>query len=166
MSARCPLLTRVCYFSQAGALIGALAAYPLGWFAGRKIGMITAAVITLLGAGLMCGANGSRGDGLIFGGRALAGAGVGVASSLSPLYLAEIAPPQIRGQLIGLYEIGWQIGGLVGFWINYGMQQRVAPGHSQWLIPMAVQLIPAGMYAILLLTIKESPRWLIMRGKT
>lgn len=69
--------------------------------------MMTAALVTLLGAGLMCGATGARGDGLIYGGRAIAGAGVGMASSLSPLYLAEIAPPAIRGQLIGLYEIGW-----------------------------------------------------------
>jgi len=150
---------------QAGAFFGALSAYPLGYFFGRRIGMLTAALVTILGAGLMCGANGSRGDGLIYGGRAIAGVGVGIASSLSPLYLSEISPPQIRGQVIGLYEIGWQIGGLVGFWIVYGVQRHIPAGHSQWLTPIAVQLIPAGMFAILLIFCKESPRWLLTNGK-
>ena len=151
---------------QAGAFFGALFAYPLGYYCGRQMGMLTAALTVVLGAGLMCGANGTRGDGLIYGGRTIAGVGVGLASSLSPLYLAEIAPPMIRGQVIGLYEIGWQIGGLVGFWINYAMSKNIAPGHVQWLIPMAIQLIPAGLFAILVpLAAKESPRWLLMRGK-
>lgn len=37
----------------------------------------------------------------------------------TPLYIAEIAPPAIRGRLIGFYELCWQLGGLVGFWINF-----------------------------------------------
>jgi MFS family permease len=40
--------------------------------------------------------------------------GIGMASNLTPLYISEISPPAIRGQLVGMYEIGWQIGGLVG----------------------------------------------------
>lgn len=99
---------------QAGAFGGAALAYPCGYFAGRKATMVFAAMLTVLGAGLMCGADARRGDGLIFAGRAIAGVGVGTASSIAPLYLGEVSPPAIRGQLIGFYEIGWQIGGLVG----------------------------------------------------
>jgi hypothetical protein len=35
-----------------------------------------------------------------------------------PIYISEISPPAIRGRLVGIYEMGWQLGGLVGFWIN------------------------------------------------
>jgi MFS family permease len=66
----------------------------------------------------MLGATGSRGLGLIYGGRVLAGIGVGAASNLSPIYCSEISPPAIRGRLVGLYELSWQIGGLVGFWVS------------------------------------------------
>lgn len=48
----------------------------------------------------------------------MAGIGVGGVSNLIPIYISELAPPAIRGRLVGLYEMGWQIGGVVGFWIN------------------------------------------------
>jgi sugar porter (SP) family MFS transporter len=122
-------------------------------------------LVFMLGAGMMLGANGSRGLGLIYGGRVLAGIGVGAASNLSPIYCAEIAPPAIRGRLVGLYEMAWQIGGLVGFWINYGVNETMEPSHTQWIIPFAIQLIPAGMLFAGSFVIKESPRWLFSRGR-
>ena len=122
-------------------------------------------MVFLLGAGLMLGTTAERGLGLIYGGRVLAGIGVGAASNLSPIYCSEVAPPAIRGRLVGLYEMSWQIGGLVGFWINYGVAETMAPSHKQWLIPFAIQLVPAGMLAAGAFVIKESPRWLFSRGK-
>ncbi len=74
--------------------------------------------IFIVGAGMMLGANGDRGLGLIYAGRVLAGMGVGGCSMIVPIYISELAPPAVRGQLVGMYELGWQIGGLVGFWIN------------------------------------------------
>ena len=105
---------------QAGAFFGAFGAYLAGHFLGRKRGLQVFSGIFIVGAGMMLGANGQRGLGLIYGGRVLAGLGVGGASNLTPIYIAELAPPSIRGRLVGLYEMGWQIGGLVGFWINVG----------------------------------------------
>lgn len=122
-------------------------------------------MVFLLGAGLMLGTSAERGLGLIYAGRVLAGIGVGAASNLSPIYCSEIAPPAIRGRLVGLYEMSWQIGGLVGFWINYGVAETMAPGRTQWIIPFAIQLVPAGMLAAGAFVIKESPRWLFSRGK-
>jgi len=152
-----------CY--QAGAFFGAFFAYPAGHYLGRKIGLNIFATVFVIGAGMMLGANGSRGLGLIYGGRVLAGMGVGGASNLSPIYCSEIAPPAIRGRLVGLYEMAWQIGGLVGFWINYGVSETMAPSHEQWIIPFAIQLIPACLLFIGALVIKESPRWLFSRGR-
>jgi MFS family permease len=103
---------------QAGAFFGAFFAYAAGHYLGRKMGLQIFSAIFILGAGLMLGASGSRGLGLIYGGRVLAGIGVGGASNLTPIYISELAPPAIRGRLVGLYEMGWQIGGVVGFWIN------------------------------------------------
>lgn len=103
---------------QAGAFFGAFFAYPIGHFWGRRIGLMVSALVFILGAGLMFGANGDRGLGLIYGGRVLAGLGVGAGSNLTPIYISELSPPAIRGRLVGVYELGWQVGGLVGFWIN------------------------------------------------
>ena len=72
----------------------------------------------------MLGTTASTGLGIMYGGRTLAGIGVGGASNLTPIYIAELSPPAIRGRLVGLYELGWQIGGLVGFWINVSTYPR------------------------------------------
>jgi MFS family permease len=125
-----------CY--QAGAFFGAFFAYAAGHYIGRKKGLQVFSGVFVLGAGLMLGANGKRGLGLIYAGRTLAGIGVGGASNLTPIYISELAPPAIRGRLVGLYEMGWQIGGVVGFWINYGVSTTMKPSHTQWLIPFAV----------------------------
>jgi MFS family permease len=105
-----------CY--QAGAFFGAFFAYPIGHFWGRRIGLLVAGLVFILGAGLMLGVNADRGLGLLYAGRVLAGLGVGAGSNITPIYISELAPPAIRGRLVGVYELGWQVGGLVGFWIN------------------------------------------------
>lgn len=150
---------------QAGAFFGSLAAYVSSYFWGRRKSLFLFTLVFILGAGLMLGANGDRGTGLIVGGRVLAGFGVGGCSNMVPIYISELAPPAIRGRLVGIYELGWQIGGLVGFWINYGVNTTMAPSQSQWLIPFAVQLIPAGLLLIGAVFIPESPRWLFSKGR-
>lgn len=103
---------------QAGAFFGALFAYGFAHFLGRRRSLLVFAAVFILGAGLMLGANGDRGLGLILGGRVLAGIGVGGCSMLTPIYISEISPPAVRGALVGIYELGWQLGGLVGFWVS------------------------------------------------
>lgn len=150
---------------QAGAFFGSLFAYVSSYFLGRRKSLFLFSIVFILGAGLMLGANGDRGLGLIYGGRVLAGIGVGGASNMVPIYISELAPPAVRGRLVGIYELGWQIGGLVGFWINYGVNNTLPSNHVQWIIPFAVQLIPAGLLLIGAVWIKESPRWLMSKGR-
>ena len=109
----------------AGAFFGALGTYALGHFIGRKWSLAVAATVFFLGAGLQLGANSARGLGILYAGRVLSGLGTGVASNIIPIYLSELAPPAIRGRLVGLYELGWQIGGMLGFWINVSLPVSV-----------------------------------------
>jgi len=70
---------------QAGAFFGAFFAYPAGHFLGRQKGLTIFSLVFIIGAGIMLGATGEKGLGLIYGGRVLAGIGVGGASNLVPI---------------------------------------------------------------------------------
>jgi MFS family permease len=70
---------------QAGAFFGAFFAYPAGHFLGRQRGLTIFSLVFIIGAGIMLGATGAKGLGLIYGGRVLVGIGVGGASNLVPI---------------------------------------------------------------------------------
>lgn len=150
---------------QAGAFFGSLAAFGTSYWLGRRFSLLFFNVIFAVGCVMQMSCSGDKGLGLIIGGRVLGGFGVGGCSNMTPIYISELAPPAVRGRLVGLYELGWQLGGLVGFWINYGVSTTLEPSHSQWLIPFGVQLIPSGLLFIGLTFIPESPRWLLSKGK-
>ncbi|KAK7049886.1 hypothetical protein VNI00_005316 [Paramarasmius palmivorus] len=150
---------------QAGCFFGALFGYPIGYFWGRKWGLFCAGLIFCVGAAMQTAASKSTGLGIIYAGRVIVGLAIGAASNLAPIYVAEISPPAIRGRLIGLYELCWQIGGTVGFWINYGASKNIPEGHTQWLLAFAVQLIPGGMLLMGTPFLSESPRFLVSRDR-
>ncbi|KIH89734.1 quinate permease [Sporothrix brasiliensis 5110] len=150
---------------QAGAFFGSLAAYASSYFIGRRKSLWLFSVLFIAGAGGMLAANAQRGLNVIVGTRFLAGFGIGGASNMVPIYISELSPPAIRGRLVGMYELGWQVGGLVGFWINYGISEHLPSNNTQWLIPFGVQLIPAGLLLIGSFWVPESPRWLFSKGR-
>lgn len=97
---------------------------------------------------------------VVFTGRAVGGLGVGGASMLVPLYVAELAPPSIRGRLVGLYEISVQLGTCLGFWVVYAVKKTMEDGgRGQWMTPFAIQLVPGGLLILGMLVIPESPRY-------
>ncbi|KNZ73258.1 putative quinate permease [Termitomyces sp. J132] len=146
------------------SFFGSIFGYPLGFFYGRKVGLLVSAIVFCIGVILQVVASRSNtGLGIIYAGRVIVGLAIGAASNLAPIYVAEISPPAIRGRLIGLYELCWQIGGVVGFWINYGVSINIASGRRQWLIAFAVQFIPGGLLFIGAWFLTESPRWLVSR---
>lgn len=145
---------------HAGCFFGALISYPFSYYFGRRLSLIFAAVTITVGSAVMLAASKSHGVAPLYVGRVLAGLAVGFSTNLTPVYLSEISPPAIRGRIIALYEIGWRIGDLVGFWINYGCDSHMSSSRHQWLVPFAVQLIPSGLFLAGSIIMKESPRWL------
>lgn len=159
------IIANVISVFHAGCFFGALLFYPFSHYLGRKVSMIIMAFFILAGSCIMLAASKERGLAPIYIGRVIAGLGVGASTNVTPVYLAEIAPAAIRGQMVAIYEVGWRIGDLVGFWIGYGVNQNVKSSYTQWLIPFAVQIVPAAMFLFGSLVVLESPRWLITRGR-
>lgn len=159
------VLANVVSVFQAGAYFGALLFYPIGEYFGRRTGLNLLGFLLTFGAAISLISNKKNGLGAIYAGRVITGIGIGGCSGLAPIYVSEISPAQIRGKLVGCWEVAWQIGGIVGYWINYGVSLHVAPSRKQWLIPFAIQLVPLGIFWGLCFFLPELPRLLLSQGK-
>ena len=157
----------MCFSDSAGGFFGALFMYFSLELLGRRMTVIISDTVFIIGA-IFCtiGTVPSKSLGMIYCGRLLTGLGVGGIAAVSPIYIAEISPPAIRGRLTGFFESFYQTGAVIGFWINYGIVHNISTEDSNaWRIPMAVQLIPAGLLALMIPILKESPTWLLKRGR-
>lgn len=93
--------------------------------------------------------------------RFIGGLGVGASSVAVPIYLSEISPAKDRGKLTALYQFNIVFGILVAFLSNYLIGLAFAEDAWRWML--GVETIPAALYALLVLGVPESPRWLITR---
>ncbi|OAQ64703.1 MFS quinate transporter QutD [Pochonia chlamydosporia 170] len=149
---------------QAGAFFGAIFCYLLTERVGRKWALQANVTVFLLGAILMTAA--SHQLSFIYAGRVLTGLACGAITATVPSYIAELSVVSIRGILTGLFEVAYQLGSLVGFWINYGINQHMdVTSTASWRVPMAVQLIPAGILFAGGFMLHESPLWLMRKGR-
>ena len=158
------------------ALIGCMfGALTVGWLAdrmGRKKLLTLSSVVFLLSA-LATGAVHTFNTFLIA--RFFGGVGIGLASGLSPMYIAEVAPASIRGRMVSLNQMMIVIGILAAQIINWLIAQPMSAGMTEaaiaqsWNGQMAwrwmfwVPMIPSSIFFVLSLFIPESPRWLQMR---
>ncbi|QDI07017.1 D-xylose transporter [Klebsiella electrica] len=100
--------------------------------------------------------------------RILGGIGVGIASMISPMYIAEIAPANIRGRLVSFNQFAIIFGQLLVYCVNYFIARSGTP---EWLDTMGWRYmflsgaIPSLIFFALLFTVPESPRWLATRGQ-
>jgi sugar porter (SP) family MFS transporter len=118
----------------------------------------------LVGAAIQVGAH--HEIGMIYGGRVIAGLGIGGMSSITPVFVSENCPPAIRGRVAGLFQEFLVIGSTFAYWLDYGVSLHIPEGTSQWRIPVAIQLVPGGLMFIGLFFLKESPRWLMKKGRS
>ena len=122
-----------------GALLGA----PFADFLGRKWGLVAACLVFCVGVAMQTAATAIP---LFVVGRVWAGLGVGLVSTLVPLYQSECSPKWIRGAVVGLYQFGITIGILLSNIFNNATKDR--PNHSSYRIPIAIQFIWAAILAI------------------
>jgi len=160
-----------------GCVIGAFVAGPVSTRYGRKPTLMLSAVLFFLGSigsafpefGL--GPIGHMGPAaltpfIIY--RILGGIGVGVASMISPLYIAEIAPPKIRGTLVTFQQIAIVSGMLVVYFVNYAIARH---GNDAWILSdgwrwmLASEVIPAVLFFVLMIFVPDTPRWYVIRGR-
>jgi MFS transporter, SP family, xylose:H+ symportor len=100
--------------------------------------------------------------------RIIGGIGVGLASMISPMYIAEIAPAKTRGKLVSFNQFAIIFGMLVIYFVNYFIAKQ---GNEQWLVTEGWRwmffsgAIPAGIFIILLFFIPETPRYLVLNGQ-
>ncbi len=101
--------------------------------------------------------------------RILGGIGVGLASMLSPLYIAEIAPAKIRGRLVSYNQLAIVAGFMVVYFVNYFISK--GGGSDAWLNEVgwrwmfASEVVPVGIFLLLLFSVPDTPRSLMLRGR-
>ena len=148
-----------------GCLVGAFFSDYLSEKFGRKATMFITAVLFILN---------SVGTALpisftmfvLF--RIIGGIGVGIASMVVPMYIAEIAPPKRRGALVGNYQLAIVIGIVVVYFVNYFIALQ---GDDSWNLNIGwrwmfgSEIIPSILFLFFIFLIPESPRWLFQKGE-
>ncbi len=153
-------------FTVASALIGTifgaiLAGRPADILGRRKVLLLIAVLyfVSALGSGLAW----DWYSFLVF--RFIGGLGVGGASVVSPLYIAEISPARFRGRLVAMTQFNIVLGILVAFFSNF-LISRTHLGTIEWRLMFGVEAVPAALFFALLFLVPDSPRWLVAQGRT
>jgi sugar porter (SP) family MFS transporter len=147
-------------FTVASSLIGTvlgslIAGIPAQRF-GRKKVLVAIAIFYLLSA-LGCSLSQSWLLFVTF--RFIGGVAVGASSVVGPMYISEIAPAHLRGRLAGSFQLNIVLGIFVAYITNFVF---AGIGESSWRWMLGIMVVPAAIFAILVRTIPESPRWLIL----
>lgn len=141
----------------AGALLGALFAGRFTDSMGRRPTNLAAGVIFVL-ASAVCAL--APGEPMLIAGRLLVGIGIGLTSVAAPMYIAEAAPPHIRGTLVTVFQLAVTVGILVAYVIALAF----APT-AQWRWMLGLGVLPGAVLAAGMWAMPESPRWLVRVGR-
>jgi SP family arabinose:H+ symporter-like MFS transporter len=141
-----------------GAIIGAFGSGVLSDIYGRKKILIFVALFFAISCTFTALATSSV---IFITARVFGGLAVGAASVLSPMYVAEVAPPRNRGMLVAIYQLAIVLGILCSYTINYGLHSI----DNNWRWMFATGILPSVLFFIGLFFIPESPRWLYKAGR-
>ncbi|KAF2643033.1 general substrate transporter [Massarina eburnea CBS 473.64] len=153
---------------ELGAWLGTMYSGFLAEILSRKYAILVNVAIFILGV-IIQTTSVAAGHNAILAGRFITGMGVGSLSMIVPMYNAEIAPPEVRGALVGLQQLSITLGIMISFWIDYGTNFIGGTGRSQkeaaWLLPLCLQLVPAVLLGVGMLFMPFSPRWLVHHNR-
>lgn len=149
-----------------GAMIGALINGPVADRLSRRWSICLAGTIFMVGTALQAAAVNVP---MMFIGRFIAGVSIGMLSMVVPLYISELAPPNLRGALVSLQQLGITVGIMVAFWLDYGTTYiKGADGRQSpaaWRLPLALQCALALVLTIGSTILPYSPRWLMLKDR-
>jgi SP family arabinose:H+ symporter-like MFS transporter len=140
-----------------GTVVGSLSG---GWPAdrfGRKATLLWIGVLYLLGA---AGSALASNVWVFIAARVIGGLGIGISTVVAPMYISEIAPPQHRGRLAGMFQFNIVFGILVAF-VSNALLAGIGANAWRWMLGVAA--FPSLLYALLCLGLPESPRWLLTK---
>jgi sugar porter (SP) family MFS transporter len=141
-----------------GAIVGAFGSGILSDMFGRKKVLIFVALFFAVSCSFTALASSSF---IFISARLFGGLAVGAASVLSPMYVAEVAPPKNRGMLVSVYQLAIVLGILCSYTINYGLHNI----DNNWRWMFATGVLPSVLFFVGLFFIPESPRWLYKAGR-
>lgn len=142
-----------------GCMVGCVLAGNLADRYGRRPGLMLAALIFALSSLGMAFSTGLTGFILM---RFFAGIGVGMASTLSPLYIAEISPAEVRGRNVSINQLTIVIGILITNLVNYSLADS---GPDAWRWMFGLGAVPSLGFLLGVIWLPESPRWLVQTGR-
>ncbi len=140
-----------------GAVFGALGAGRLSDRYGRRLMILLSSVIFAAGALVSAAAGGTE---LLVIARLVVGVAIGLASATAPVYISEVAPPDIRGRLVTFFQLSVTIGILVAYIV--GLVFEPSEG---WRWMLGLGAVPAIVLGVGMLRMPQSPRWLVMVGE-
>ena len=145
-----------------GTMIGALVSGIPGDVWGRRFCLKITGVLFFVSA-VGCAFSWDWHSLVVF--RFIGGLGVGAASVLGPMYIAEIAPARLRGRFVGIFQFNIVFGILLAYFSNY-MIGLYNLGMLEWRVKLGIEALPALAFLALLLFIPLSPRWLVKKART
>jgi sugar porter (SP) family MFS transporter len=100
-------------------------------------------------------------------GRLLIGIGQGLALPIGPVYIGELAPPDIRGRIMSIWQAFYSVGSFLAYWINYGAVAHSAslPKNWDWRMVVVFQLLAPIYIITCILFCPETPRWYVQKGQ-
>ncbi|THX96543.1 hexose carrier protein [Aureobasidium pullulans] len=145
---------------ELGAFIGCFFMPYMADKISRKWALTIVVVIFNIGAVIQTAA---QDYGMLVAGRFIGGIGVGTLALGAPLYISEIAPPNLRGSLLVLESISICLGVVIAFWITYGTKEL--SGEIAYRLPLGLQMVCATLLGVCIHFFPYSPRWLASVGR-